>query len=207
MKVIAIIGTYRKGKVIDQAVGHILGAAKEAGAEIEQVYLLDQDIHFCDNCRVCCQKEGIERGFCIWSDNEDHQDDMGKILDAIRDADTLVLASPMNAGHVTAIMKRFIERMLPLYYWPWGNMAPRLRDKTLNKKAVVVTSSAMPALMGRLFTPIVRILKQTAKSLGAKQTKTLYVGLAAGSRDYPLPPKVIARARRLGKWLAEGTEK
>ena len=38
-----------------------------------------------------------------------HQDDMGKILDAIREADTIILASPMNAGQVTAVTKRFIE--------------------------------------------------------------------------------------------------
>ena len=57
--------------------------------------------------------------------------------------------------------------------------------------------------MGKIFTSVVRLLRATAKSLGAKQTKTLYVGGVAGSRDYQLPPRVIARARRMGKWLAE----
>ena len=204
MKVVAIIGTYRKGKVVDQTVGHILEGAKAAGAEVESFYLIDQDISFCDNCRVCCQEEGTERGFCAKSDGEKHQDDMGKILDAIKEADSIVFASPMNAFQVTAVTKRFIERMLPLYYWPWGKMAPSLRDKKRNKRAVVVTSSAMPALMGRIFTPVIRVLRESVKSFGAKQTKTLYVGMVAGSRDYQLSPRVIARAQRLGKWLTQG---
>ncbi|MGD9128194.1 MAG: flavodoxin family protein [Planctomycetia bacterium] len=201
MKVVAIIGTYRKGKVIDQTVGHILEAAEAAGTETERFYLIDEEIHFCDNCRACCQKPGPERGVCVWDNKENHPDAMAKMLDAIEAADALVVASPMNAGLVTATTKRFAERQLPLYYWPWGTLAPKKRRKGGNKKAVTVTSSAMPAVMGRLLTPVLRTLRKMAKSLGAKKTKTLYVGLAAGTLDYELSKKVIVRAKRLGTWL------
>lgn len=204
MKVVAIIGTYRKGKVVDQMVGHVLEAAEKAGAETERFYLIDEAIRFCDNCRSCCQEEGTERGSCVWSDGEKQPDNMGKILDAIKEADALVFASPINAFHVTAITKRFIERMLPLYYWPWKNMAPRLRDKTpKRKKAIVVTSSAMPPIMGRLFTSVVKHLRDTVKAFGAKKVKTFYIGGVARSRNYQLPDKVVARARRLGAWLVQ----
>lgn len=203
MKVVAITGTYRKGKVTDQMVKLVLKTAEEAGADIEQIYLIDENIHFCDNCRSCCQEEGVERGTCVWDHKENQTDSMAKILDAIQKADALVIASPINASHVTAVTKRFVERLLPLYYWPWKNMAPRSRDKTRNKKAIVVTASAMPACLGRIFTSVVRFLRDLAKALGAKQIKTFYIGGVARSRDYQLPDKTVVRARQLGKWLAQ----
>ncbi|MHC4214725.1 MAG: hypothetical protein ACYSWP_15285 [Planctomycetota bacterium] len=44
-KVIAIIGSYRKGHVIDSAVSAVLEGAAQAGAETEKVYLLETVAH------------------------------------------------------------------------------------------------------------------------------------------------------------------
>lgn len=117
-KITAILGTYRKGGVIDSAVEEILVAAREAGAETEKIYLLDKRIEFCTNCRACTQQEGQGPGQC------GTDDDMRWILDAVERSDALVLASPMNFWSVTALMKRFIERLVCFAYWPWGKAAP-----------------------------------------------------------------------------------
>ena len=61
-KITAILGTYRKGGVIDSAVDEILAAAREAGAETTKIYLIDRHIEFCTNCRACTQQEGDRRG-------------------------------------------------------------------------------------------------------------------------------------------------
>ena len=58
MKIIAIVGTYRKGGVIDTAVDEILASAREADAEVSKVYLIDRHIEFCTNCRSCTQEPG-----------------------------------------------------------------------------------------------------------------------------------------------------
>lgn len=136
MKITAIIGTYRKGGVIDSVVDEILAAAKEHGAEVEKVFLLDQRVEFCTNCRNCTQQEGTARGTCCLSD------DMAAILDRIDASDGLILASPMNFGTVTALMKRFIERLVCYGYWPWGTGIPKERIRRKTKRAIVVASSA-----------------------------------------------------------------
>ena len=138
MKITAILGTYRKDGVIDAAVEEILSAAREAGAETSKVYLIDRHIEFCTNCRVCTQQEGDSRGQCRLDDG------IKELLDEIERSDAIVLASPMNFWTVTAVMKRFIERLVCYAYWPWGMHGPKIRNKLKTKWAVVVVASAAP---------------------------------------------------------------
>ncbi len=196
MKITAIVGTYRKGHVIDQAVDEILAAAREAGAETAKIYLIDRHVEFCTNCRTCTQGEGPQRGECTI------QDDMRAILDEIDRSDALVLASPMNFWTVTAVMKRFIERLVCYAYWPWGNLGPKMRSKRRTKRAVVVISSAAPSLMARLMTRMVGLLKSTAGLLGAKTVGVLSIGLAASEPQADIGQRARRKARRLGRKLA-----
>lgn len=195
-QVLAIVGSYRKGKVIDSAVDAVLAGAAEAGAQTEKIYLIDAHIEFCDNCRACCQQPG-KRGACR------HRDDMESILDKIERSDALVFASPMNAFTVTAITKRFIERLLVYAYWPWGQPGPKMRPVSKSKKAVIVVSSAMPAILGRLlFGQMFRLLKGTQKAYGAKVIKTLYFGMVAQNPTWTLSQRNLNRCRIVGKRLA-----
>ncbi len=61
MRVTAIVATYRKGGMIDSAVAEILAAAREEGAEVERIDLIDKHIEFCTNCRACTQEPGAAR--------------------------------------------------------------------------------------------------------------------------------------------------
>jgi len=195
MKVAAVVGTYRKGGITDTAVDEILASAKEAGAEVSKIYLLDKHIEFCSNCRVCTQKEGAKRGEC------NIKDDMDAILDELERSDSLVFASPMNDYTVTALMKKFIERLTPYAYWPWEGLAPKFR-KMAKKRAVVVASSAAPAIFAPFSSNLVSLLKMTAKTFGAKTIGTLFMGLAAQKPKQELNKRHIEAARRLGKKLA-----
>lgn len=196
IKVTAIIGSYRKGGVIDTAIDEILASAGEHGAEVTKMYLIDKQIEFCTNCRSCTQQEGQTPGECVLSD------DMRSILDEIDQSDAIVLGSPMNFGTVTAVTKRFIERLVCFAYWPWGKMGPKIRNKKKEKRAVVITSSSAPAWMGRLLTGIVGLLKQSVGLLGARTIGVLYVGLAAGQERQEIGLRTRKKARLLGKKLA-----
>jgi multimeric flavodoxin WrbA len=196
MKITAIVGTYRKGHVIDAAVDEILAAAREAGAETAKIYLIDKHVEFCTNCRTCTQGEGPRRGECAI------EDDMQAILDEIDRSDALVLASPMNFWTVTAVMKRFIERLVCYAYWPWGSLGPKMRSKLKTKRAVVVISSAAPSLMARLMTRMVGLLKSVAGLLGAKTIGVLSIGLAAGEQKADIGQRARRKAQRLGRKLA-----
>lgn len=118
-RVVAILGSYRRGGVTDQAVDAVLEGARERGAQTEKIYLIEQRIEFCKNCRSCSQQQGLTRGQCV------HQDDMESVLDKVDDANAVVLASPVNYYNVTAVFRKFMERLLGLTYWPWGkNFGP-----------------------------------------------------------------------------------
>lgn len=196
-KVTAIVGTYRKGGIIDTAVDEILASAREQGALAEKIHLTDTRIEFCTNCRTCAGQAGRERGTCPLSD------DMAGILDKIEQSDVLVLASPMNFGTVTAIMKRFIERLICYACWPWGAMAPRKRTRENPKRAVVVVSSAAPAFLARYTTRITGLLKQAADLMGARTTGVLFIGLAARKPHQDIGARARRKARRLGRKLVQ----
>jgi multimeric flavodoxin WrbA len=196
MKITAIVGTYRKGGIIDQAVDEILAAAGEEGAQTAKIHLLDKHIEFCRNCRTCTQMEGPDRGECPLAD------DMGLLLDEIEEADAIVLASPMNFGTVTAVMKRFIERLVCFGYWKWGMMAPKVRNKEKRKRAIVVAASAAPAIISRLSSKMVGLMESAAGLLGAKTMDVLFIGMAAREQRQEIGASTRRKARRLGKKLA-----
>jgi NAD(P)H-dependent FMN reductase len=197
-KVVGIVGSYRKGHIIDSAVSAVLKGAEDGGAETKKIYLVDKHVEFCTNCRSCTQEKKLEagRGKCV------QHDDMEEILKEIETADGAVLGSPINFSTVTAIMKRFIERLVVFAYWPWGKKAPKLGVKKIDKKAVIVTSSACPAFIGRILMPnALSVLKAAAACLGAKVVKRLYFGMAAEQKDQELGKRALQKAREAGKKL------
>jgi multimeric flavodoxin WrbA len=202
--VVGIVGSYRKGGTIDSVVSEVLAGAREGGAQVEKIYLLDQRIEFCTNCRRCTQGEGNAPGACI------HRDDMPGIIAAIERADALVLGAPVNFGNVNALTQRFIERLVSYAFWPWGQPAPKMRKTgKASKRAVLVTSSAMPAIMGRFATGSLKTLKKAAEVVGARPSDTIYVGLAAGTaRSGSLRGggRSSRRARPGGGWLSATPE-
>ena len=194
MKITAIVGSYRRGGIVESAVDELLAAAEGCGAAVEKIHLLDRRVEFCANCRNCTTEPGTDRGCCLIAD------DVPTILDTLEASDAFVLAAPVNFWTVTAIMKRFIERTVCCGYWPWGG-APKPRRPPA-KRAIVITASAAPALMARWGTDAGKLLRRVARLLGAKQVETLWIGLARRTPDAGLPEKPRARARALGKRLA-----
>lgn len=195
-KVVAIVGTYRPGHIVDSMVDAVLDGARSVGAEVSKIGLLDKHIEFCTNCRDCAQKPGGPRGKCPI------KDDMAAILDELDAADAIIMASPMNFGTVTAVMKRFMERLLVYGYWPWEQMAPKGRIEKPAKKALLVTASAMPAPIGKLKTSIVPVMKHAATVVGSKSVATLYFGMVCTRRDQKLSESQLAKAAAAGKKLA-----
>jgi len=197
-RVLAVVGSYRKGHTIHQAAREILAGAEKGGAETAFLDLLDVKIEFCTNCRHCTQEPGPVPGPCVL------QDEMAAVIDEMERADALVFASPVNAFAATALFKRFQERLVGYAYWPWETPSPKMRRPEKTKKAVLVTSTAMPSLMARWTTHAMKTLQVTADMIGAKPVARLFIGLAALRRDQELPDRVRRRARRYGEKLLPG---
>ena len=121
-QLLAINGSYRENGAIDQAVDVAVQAAMQNGAAVEVIHLRDFPIEFCRNCRHCTQVPGEVPGECV------HQDGMRKLIDKIEAADGYILASPTNFYSVTALFKRFMERLLVYAYWS-GDRMPRNSGK------------------------------------------------------------------------------
>lgn len=195
-KIIAIVGSYRKGRTIDNITDQILLSAKEQGADVSKIYLLDKHVEFCTNCRLCNKVSGVQRGKCV------HKDDLDSILKDIDNSDGVVLAAPVNFFNVNAITRRFMERLVCYAYWPWGTKgAPVARKKILNKKAVLITSAAMPGFLIPLFTGAVRALRTAVRVIGAKPVGIMCVGFSAVDEKQNLSNSIIKKARKLGKKL------
>jgi multimeric flavodoxin WrbA len=124
---------------------------------------------------------------------------MTEILDQIDAADALVIASPINFFNVTAVTRKFLERLLVYVYWPWGSTIPKYRVTKSGKKAVLATSSGAPAFIGKiLFRPALGALKAIAQCFGAKVVGRLYFGMVAQQPDSTLNQKDLARAYKAG---------
>jgi len=77
----------------------------------------------------------------------------------------------------------------------------------LNQKAVIVTSGAAPAFMGRILMPnALGVMKAAAKYFGAKVTKSLYFGLVAETADSKLNAKSLRKALKAGEELARNVK-
>jgi len=195
-QIVGIVGSYRKEHIIDTVVSQALKGAQAHGAEIKKIYLLDKNIEFCTNCRKCTQEEGDVRGKCT------HNDDMEQILDEIDSAEGIVLGAPINFFNITALMKRFIERLLPYCYWPWGKEIPKRRIKKIHKKAITATSSGCPAWLGRIiFRAAPNVLKAAAKCMGANVVKSLYFGNICLTEGQQLPERAMLKAYKAGEKL------
>ena len=195
-KVLAINGSYRDDGTTDQAVESLIQAIEQQGVEVEQIQLRNYPIEFCLNCRECTQQPGTSPGKCVIDDG------LNALVDKIESADAYIFASPTNFGSVTALFKRFMERLIVYGYWPWGSKFPTFRKaKHLNKKAILISSSGAPALMGRWLFGTTGQLKKAAKLVGAKPVGVLFTGFASKDKDQKLPENIQEKASELASKL------
>lgn len=194
--IVAINGSYRDGGVTDRLIDALTGELEQRGADVTRIDLRDARIEFCRNCRRCMQEPGDTPGHCVV------RDEMAIVIETIEAADGFVLAAPTNFGSATAVFKRFLERLAPYGYWPWGAKAPVFRKARLPARpAILVTSSAAPGIVGRLAYSTLRELKTAATTIGAKPAGTLCAGMIAERPDAELSPRTLDKARRLARRL------
>ena len=194
--ILAINGSYRSGGFTDQAVDSVLENLGDLGAEVEHIRLRDYPIGFCRNCRQCMQQPGDAPGTCVQVDG------MADLVQKIEKADGYVFAAPTNFSSVTALFKRFSERLAVYGYWPWGQLSPTFRKaKGPKKPAVLISSCAAPGLLGRLTYGTNRNLRIAARTIGSKVVSSMVTGMVAQEQDVELPPRARRRASVLAHRL------
>lgn len=102
--VLVISSSPRRDGNSDLLCHEFAAAAREAGAEVEEVALRNLEIKPCRACYGCWNSQR-----CVV------HDDMAALLDKIRAADVLCVATPVYFGLPCGQLKVMIDRLLPLW--------------------------------------------------------------------------------------------
>lgn len=106
MKILALNGSPRKkNSNTDRLLDPFLEGAKEEGASIEKVYLQGKNIKPCLGCFNCWLKTP---GECV------QKDDMSDMIELLVDSDVLVCATPLYVCGMSAQLKTFFDRFIPI---------------------------------------------------------------------------------------------
>lgn len=100
MNIVALYGSPRKKGNSASLASRFLEKAEELGAGTRSFYLNTMNIKGCQACMGCKTK----KDHCIV------KDDLADVLEAVRETDVLVLATPIYFGDVSAQLKMFIDR-------------------------------------------------------------------------------------------------
>ena len=131
-KIIAINGSPRSGWNTDILVREAVAGAASAGAEVEVIdlYRLEK-FTGCVSCFGC--KTEAHQGKCICRDG------LHGVLEKIRQADGLILGSPVYLGDVSAGLRALYERLI-FQYITYKN-EPRSYSQRRIPVALIVTSN------------------------------------------------------------------
>jgi Multimeric flavodoxin WrbA len=161
MKVVAINSSPRKDKGNTAMIlNPFLEGIKEKGAEVEVYYTNDIEIK---PCRGDCSCMGTT-GKCF------QEDDMDWLLPRIKEADILVLASPLYCDGVTGPMKMFMDRLVPAIHLTMEIREGHLRHparRDMNLEKVVLVSNCGFWEMDN-FDPMVAHIKAFSKNINTE---------------------------------------
>ena len=132
-KMVTLLGSPRANGNSAAIAGRFTEIAEKYGAETKTYSLNKLKFRGCQACMMC--KDKLDR--CAL------KDDLEPVLDDIRDADVLVLATPVYFADVTAQMKMFIDRTYS-YYVPDFLNKPVPSRLHQGKQLVFIQTQAQP---------------------------------------------------------------
>lgn len=104
MRVLGISGSPKKEGFTNLLLDEALGGARAGGAKVEKIILNELDFRPCQECGGC-----DDTGLCVLDD------DMKPVYDKFAKADSIIAASPIYFGTVTAQLKAMIDRCQSLW--------------------------------------------------------------------------------------------
>ena len=179
MKAMFFNGSPRKNWNTAKMLEAAAEGAREAGAETEAVNLYDFPFAGCKSCFACKIKNARTNGVCALRDN------LRPILERARQADVLVIGSPVYYSYPTGVVRAFMERlMFPVGTYLYENgKHVTLRDKVI-PTAMILTMNCPKEMMEKVGYP--PILEENAKVLADifGYSETLYAFNTYQFTDY-----------------------
>ncbi len=173
--VLILSASPRKGGNSDTLCDQFRKGAEEAGNRVDKIRLAELSIDYCSACYVC-----KKLGHCV------KQDDMEQIIAKIRNADVIVLATPVYFYTMCAQMKTMIDRTLG------GAQMPGLENKEFY---LIATAADGKAAMERTIDGLRSYLECLP---GAKEAGVIYGAGAWQLGDIQRNP-AMQEAYQMGK--------
>jgi len=160
-------------------VEEFLNGAKEAGADVENIFLVEKEIKPCLGCFNCWIKTP---GKCVI------KDDMEELLSKSTHSDIVVFATPVYVDNVTGIMKNFLDRHIPLLDPHFekdekGECRQSMRYEK-SPKIVVISNCGSPEQSH--FQVLKLLFKRITRSIHSEVIAEIYRGGGEILREHPL---------------------
>jgi len=179
LKAMFFNGSPRKNKNTADMLQSAMRGAESSGAETELVHLYDIDFKGCKSCFACKLKNSKCNGVCAL------KDDLRPVLERARQADILVLGSPVYYSYPTGVIRAFMERLcFPVGTYMYENGKHIcLRDKVI-PTAMIFTMNCPEGYMKQINYPT--LLEENTKVMADifGYSETLYVCNTYQFNDY-----------------------
>ena len=134
LKALFVNGGPRKNKNTAQMLESAMQGAKDAGAEVELVHLYDLDYKGCKSCFACQLKNAKTDGVCAIRDG------LRPVLEKAREADVIVIGSPVYFSYPTGQTRSFLERLIfPNFTYDYDEQGNRRRPIRKKQTAMIFT--------------------------------------------------------------------
>ncbi len=183
-KILIFTGSPRKDGNSATLAGQVAAGAMASGAKVESFYLQGMDIRTCDACEACRDKSETD---CILDD------DMKDLFPKLRQADAIVIASPIYWFTVSAQTKLFMDR----WYALGGPQGHAFKGKRFG--IVLTYADADPFSSGAV--NALRTFQDALNYVGASSIGMVY-GSAWEAGEIKKNKELMEKAYDLGKQLA-----
>ncbi len=159
MKAIVINGSPRKNWNTAQAIDRAAEGLRDNGFEVERINLYDYTFKGCTSCFACKLKNAKTDGVCAM------KDELRPVLEKLREADAVILGSPVYFSQPLGQVRTFAERWLfPVYSYHYEDGKPVLNRKKEVPCGMIYTMNLTEEMYKDWGYP--EALKQTPKSMG-----------------------------------------
>lgn len=187
-RLVCLMGSPRPHGNSAAMAGALCEGAAGAGAQVATFRLNELDYRGCQGCLACKKKAQA----CVLDDG------LTPVLEAVRDCDVLVLATPVYFGEVTAQLKGFIDRSFS-YLVPGYAHAPRGERSRLAPGKTLVFVIAQGHPREDLFTDIAPRYAYFYNWLGFTESRVLRACAVYHPGDAKAREGLLAEAAALGR--------
>ena len=186
MKIAAVLGSPRPKSNSTDLASVVLQEAQKLGAQTQEFVLNKLQFRGCQGCETCKTK----LDHCVL------EDDLTAVLEAVRDADAVILATPNYFGEVSGQFKLFFDRT---YSYLNPDMSSRLRP---GKLAAFIMAQGQSDL--GMYADIFPRYEIWLKRFGFSSVHLLRMNGPRAAGSVSQRPELVSQAEQIAKTLMAG---